>query len=156
PDAEIVPIKVISNDDSIQLPWFLDGIQYAVTVSADVVNMSFIVFLPKAGVCVPPPIDVCLTAKDVSAIAKAVERALLFARRHAITVVAAAGNNALELDRRDDLLLLPAETRGVLAVAALGPVGWAADHGTDLDVPESYTNYGKKVIYLSGPGGLSG
>jgi subtilisin family serine protease len=156
PDAEIVPIKVLSNDDSIQLPWFLDAIQYAVTVSADVVNMSFIIGLPKAGVCVPPPTDVCLTAKDVSAIAKAVERAVLFARRHGITLVAAAGNDALELDRTDDLIWLPAETKGVLAVAALGPVGWALDHGTDLDVPESYTNHGKKVIYLSGPGGLSG
>jgi subtilisin family serine protease len=47
PDAEIVPIKVVSDANSIQLPWFLDGIQYAVTVSADVVNMSFIIPPPR-------------------------------------------------------------------------------------------------------------
>jgi hypothetical protein len=52
---------------------------------------------------------------------KAVERAVLLARRSGIALVAAAGNEQLLLDRRDDVLSLPAETRGVLAVAALGP-----------------------------------
>lgn len=156
PDAEIVPIKVVDEADSILLPWFLDGIRYAMAVEADVVNMSFIVVLPKAGICVPPPIDICLTAKDVSAPAKVVQRALLLARRSGITLVAAAANEAALLDRRDDLLWPPAEVKGVLAVSALGPNGWALDHGTDLDVPESYTNYGRKVIALSGPGGMIG
>ncbi len=156
PDAEIVPIKVINDAGFLLLPWFLDGIRYAVTVEADVVNMSLAVALPKAGVCFPPPIDLCLTAKDVSATVKVVQRALVFARRNGVTLVAAAANAAAELDRRDDLVWLPAEARGVLAVSALGPVDWALDPSTDLDVPESYTNYGEKVVSLSAPGGIIG
>jgi subtilisin family serine protease len=157
PNAEIIPIKVVADDDSIQLPWFLDGMNYAISVGADVINMSLIVYLPKAGFCVDPPVNgLCVTSSDVSAIGMAVERSVLLARRRGITVVAAAGNDQLRLDRRDDVLSLPAETRGVLAVSALGPVDWAHDHATNLDVPESYTNYGKKVVAFSGPGGIIG
>ena len=156
PDAEIVPIKVLSNADDIALPWFLDGMHYAVTVGADVVNMSFIVHLPKGGFCLDPPTNsTCFNAKDVSAIGKAVERAVLFARRSGITLVAAAGNEQQVLDRRDDVLSLPAETKGVLAVAALGPTDWALDQNADLDVPQSYSDYGK-VVAFSGPGGIVG
>src|SRR5262245_14102488 len=35
----------------------------------------------------------------------------------------------------------------------LGPVGSALDQTTDLDVPGNYTNFGKRVVYLSAPGG---
>jgi subtilisin family serine protease len=156
PDAEIVPIKVVSDAGDIQLPWFLDGMHHAVTVGADVVNMSFIVHLPKEGFCLDPPTNsICFSAKDVSAIGKAVERAVLLARRSGITLVAAAGNEQQLLDRRDDVLSLPAETRGVLAVAALGPTDWALDQNTDLDVPQSYSDYGK-VVAFSAPGGIVG
>jgi subtilisin family serine protease len=157
PDAEIVPIKTLSDAEEIQLPWFLDAINYAVTVQADVVNMSFIAELPTAGFCLDPPTNsVCFSARDVSAIGKAVGRAVQFARRHGITLIAAAGNDSLKLDRGDDLLVLPAEAKGVLAVAALGPIGLATNPDLDLDVPESYTDYGRKVIAFSGPGGIVG
>jgi subtilisin family serine protease len=156
PDAEIVPIKLIGDAGFFLLPWFLDALRYAVAVEADVVNMSFGVSLPKEGVCFPPPVDLCLTAKDVADTARVVQRAIAVARRHGVTPVAAAGNDAALLDRRDDLVRLPAETKGVLAVSALGPVDWALDQTTDLDVPESYTNYGKRVVAFSGPGGLGG
>lgn len=156
PDAEVVPIKVVNEAGAIQLPWLIDGLNYAVTVQADVVNMSLGVPLPKSGGCFPPPFEVCLTAKDVRDIAKVIRRAVQFARRNGVTLVVAAHNFAALLDRRDDMLWLPAETRGVLAVSALGPIGWALDPSTDLDVPESYTNYGEKVVYLSGPGGIIG
>jgi subtilisin family serine protease len=155
PTAQLIPIKVVGNAGGILLPWFLDGVNHAIAAQADVVNMSFNVQLPRAGGCFPPPFG-CLTAGDVRNVAKLVQRAVRLARRHGITLVAAAGNASSELDRHDDLLWLPAETRGVLAVSALGPIDWALDQSTDLDVPEPYTNYGKKVIAFSGPGGIIG
>lgn len=156
PDAELVPIKVISDANSFQLPWFLDGLRYAVAVEADVVNMSFGMILLRSGGCLPPGVATCLTAKDVRDIVKIVRRAIQFARRNGVTLVAAGGNLAGELDRGDDIIGLPAESRGVLAVSATGPVDWALDPTTDLDVPESYTNYGANVVYLAAPGGFVG
>jgi len=156
PDAELVPIKVVSDADSIQLPWFLDGLRYAVAVQADVANMSFGMILSRSGGCLPPGFANCLTARDVSHIVKIIRRAVAFARRNGVTLVTAAGNFAAELDRRDDVIGLPAESRGVLAVSATGPVDWALDPTTDLDVPKSYTDYGAKVVFLAAPGGLIG
>ncbi len=153
PDAELVPIKVIGDAVGITLPAFLDGVAHAVAVQADVVNMSFLVYLPKAGGCLPPPVDVCLTARDVGEIARVVQRAVTMARRNGVTMIAAAGNDALELHRRDDVFSLPAETKGVLAISATGPIGWALDQTTDVDVPAGYTNFGERVVYLSAPGG---
>jgi subtilisin family serine protease len=152
PSAQLIPIKVLDNANNILLPWFLDGVNYAIAVHADVANMSFRVALPMEGGCFPPPYG-CLTAKDARDIATLVQRAVLLARRNGVTVLAMAGNEQLELNRRDDLLVIPAEIKGALTVSALGPIGWALDPSTDLDVPESYTSYGKRVVYLSGPGG---
>jgi subtilisin family serine protease len=42
----------------------------------------------------------------------------------------------------------------LVVVAAPAPVGWATNPAAaDLDRPAGYTNYGKKLIHLSAPGG---
>jgi lantibiotic leader peptide-processing serine protease len=122
PDAELVPIKVIGAVLGVTLPAFLDAVAHAVAVQADVVNMSFVAYLPRSGGCFPEPYG-CLTAGEVRVIEKVVQRAVKHARRHGVTMIAAAANDALELNRRDELLALPAETKGVLAVSATGPIG---------------------------------
>ncbi len=154
PGAELVPIKVVGDDVGVTLPAFLDGVAHAVAVQADVANMSFAAVLPKSGFCDPfsvPP--VCVSAREVRDIATLVQRAVRSARRNGVTMITAAGNDALELNRRDDTLWLPVETKGVLAVSSLGPIAWALDPSTDLDVPVGSTNFGERVVYLSAGGG---
>jgi subtilisin family serine protease len=82
----------------------------------------------------------------------ALSRASAYATQRGALVIAAAGNNATDLDHTNNLVFVPAQAAQVVAVSALGPMGWALG-STDLDRPASYTNYGQSAINLSGPGG---
>jgi len=150
PDAEIIPIKVMTHAGFLTLASFVAGMDYATSVRADVASMSFITRLPKSGFCFE---GVCLTKQDVREIERIVARTCRAARRSGMTLVASAGNDSSELDRNDDIFWLPAETKGVIAVSATGPNNFLLDPGTDLDVPTTYTNFGRKVVHVAAPGG---
>jgi subtilisin family serine protease len=96
-------------------------------------------------------------------IIEATQRAVRFARRHGVTLVAALGNEATDLGRPilDEIspdypvgtektrnvdntcLDMPTEAEGVISVSALGPSGKKAD----------YSNYGTAQTDFSAPGG---
>ena len=69
-----------------------------------------------------------------------------------VTVVAALGNDAVNMDTSNDLVFVPAMSPHVIAVSATGPVGWALG-ATNVDRPASYTNFGQSAVDFAAPGG---
>jgi lantibiotic leader peptide-processing serine protease len=149
PEAELVLVKVLSDEGSGTFEDVIAGIVHAGNVGADVINMSLGGELPRRGV---PEED--LSAAGAAVLANAVGRATTYAYRQGATVIASAGNDASDGDKDQDLLHLPSDAPFVLSIAATAPIGWATDPLTTfLDNPASYTNHGRSVIDLAAPGG---
>jgi lantibiotic leader peptide-processing serine protease len=151
PEAELVLVKVLSDEGSGTFADVLEGILYAAgPADADVISMSLGGILPKAGDPTDPDAD---TPEEVQALKHAMNRATNFAYRNGATVIASAGNDALDRDASDDYIILPADAVTVLQISATAPFGWAIDPTGFLDFQSSYTNYGRSAITYAAPGG---
>ena len=154
PEAELVLIKVLSDEGSGDFDWLVSGIYHAANVDADVISMSLGATLDLRGGCDDPEDpDTCYTTRDVVELIVALARATHYAHRHGSTIIASAGNDAINFDRNPFLVDLPAMAPHVLAVSATTPIGWAVDPETDLDVQTSYTNTGRRIVDFAAPGG---
>ena len=144
PKATIIGVKVLHNGSG-EFGWVIAGILYASTplaqggAGADIINMSLGALVPVGG-------------RGVATLLTALNRATSYANFRGVTVVAAAGNDALDLDHVANWVSIPAQSVGVLAVSATGPLGWGLG-STDLDRPASYTNFGQSAIDFAAPGG---
>jgi len=159
PEAEIVPIKVLeAATGEGEFAWLLKGLLYAAEIKADVINMSLAGRIPLEGYLddngTPDPSDdFWVGRREVMELLHALNRALGIAHRAGATLVAAAGNDAEDLDLVHDEVVMPAEGRHVIAVSATAPELWVFSEDPDFDIPTSYTNYGRSVIHLAAPGG---
>lgn len=144
PHATIVSVKVLHGGSGL-FSWVIRGIYYAATpvaeggAGANVINLSLGALFPRQGVA-------------LAKLAVALSHATSYARQRGVTVVAAAGNAAVDFDHTANLIEVPAQSTGVIAVSATGPVNFAGG-GTNFDRPASYTNYGQSVISFAAPGG---
>jgi lantibiotic leader peptide-processing serine protease len=152
PQAELVLGKVLFDEGFGTFEDVLEGIAYAAgPADADVISMSLGAVIPKAGDPTDPDLD---TPEEVDALKHAMNRATNFAYRNGATVIASAGNDAIDRDAHPELLVLPADAQNVLQISATAPVGWAtAPTTTFLDNQASYTNYGRSAIDFAAPGG---
>lgn len=115
PNCRLMPIKVLNNFDQGTWGNLARGILFAVDHGADVINLSLGSPYPS----------------------KTLEDAILYARRHDVVMIAAAGNYAVEQP------IYPAALDGVIAVSATTPQdGWW-----------ELSNYGS-FVDLSAPGDL--
>jgi lantibiotic leader peptide-processing serine protease len=165
PEAELVLVKGLPDAGCGSDAPVLQGIVHAAGVAdADVINMSLGARLEKSGYlevgCDPGPADdVFVTASEVTEVRKAWARVVGFAMGQGATVIAAAGNDGEDKDHSNNAIHLPADTPGVISVAATAPQGWGIDPTTDLDLPGSvlpggvYTNFGQSAIDFAAPGG---
>ncbi|WP_448567209.1 S8 family peptidase [Thalassotalea ganghwensis] len=141
PDAEIVPVKIVSDDGSRgSLSNMLSGIYYATEIQADIINMSLGAHISKAQ----------LESKPIK---KAFKRATRYAWRQGAVVIAALGNDGLDLNHDTKGLHLPAELKNVVAISGTGPVGRGYDQTVSLDSISSYSNYGRRLVDFAAPGG---
>ncbi len=144
PQATIIGVKVLHNGSGA-FSWVMSGIYYAATpiaeggAGAHIINMSLGAQIDGRG-------------SAIAHLLNALSRATAYARQRGVTVIAAAGNNATDMDHTANTVFVPAQSVGVISVAATGPFGWAQG-STDLDRPASYTNFGQSAITLAGPGG---
>lgn len=149
PDADYFSVKVLSAfTGSGSFDSIISGITYAADAGADVINMSL-------GVRGGLPLN-----QDTNELVYAVYRAVQYARSQNATVIASAGNDAINYDTAtapdgSRLIAFPAQVDGVIAVSATAPIGWAVDPTTDLDIATSYTSHGRRMVHLAGPGGDS-
>ncbi|HET9384401.1 MAG TPA: S8 family serine peptidase [Gemmatimonadales bacterium] len=163
PRATLIGVKVL-HCGSGSFSWILNGIVYAATpiaeggAGADVINMSLGAGFEHqardtAGKVIRDTTgNVIHTARSAARLQRLIGKATTYAYQRGVTVVAALGNSATNLDKTNDLMFLPAMAPHVIAVSATGPVGWAAG-ATDLDQPASYTNFGQSAVDFAAPGG---
>jgi subtilisin family serine protease len=151
PNATLIGVKVLHNGTGT-FGWLIDGVLYAARSRADggagaqVINMSLgaLILDGKAKE----------DKADIRELTKALDRAMSFAWKNGVTVVAAAGNEATNLDAEKTAISIPAQSQHVISVAATGPIGWALGN-RDFARLASYSNWGKSVVDLAAPGGDS-
>lgn len=144
PGATIIGVKVLHGGTG-SFAWIIQGIVYAATpiaqggAGANIINMSL-------------GADFDLRGPGAAALTSALSRATTYAYQRGVTVIASAGNDAIDLDHTNNLVSVPAQSANVIAVAATGPVGFAVG-ATDFSRPASYTNLGQSAIHFAAPGG---
>lgn len=139
PRAELVLAKVGRDEfGSVRMSAVVEALVYAADIEADVVNMSFGMYLLRNYWNVVSYIGLGRSAS--------------YASQHGVTMIASAGNDSYDGDHVW-WYHIPSDLPQVISVSATAPVGWALDPATDLDVPATYTNYGQSVIALAAPAG---
>jgi len=144
PQATLCQVKVLDQTGQGLLSDAITGVIYAADQKVDVINMSFGAYFT-------------LKDPDFRQIAKDFQRAVNYAHKRGVTVVAAAGNGDpetgigidLATDAKD-LLVIPAQLDNVISVGATAPM--AQTPGT-FDNLASYSNFGYPGVDVFAPGG---
>ncbi|MBD0257784.1 MAG: S8 family serine peptidase [Cytophagales bacterium] len=161
PEAKILPVKVLADDSGGAVSWIIQGIMYAADQGADVINMSFGGYVPRNGKFLddkgtPDPSDdiIINNAKAVQEVLVAYSRATTYAYQQGATLIAAAGNNAIDLDKDQSFLYRPSGFPHVICISATAPKAWALDPvNANPDILARYSNYGVSAINFAAPGG---
>lgn len=158
PEAEIMSVKVLSavtGSGSTAGIW--QGMIYAADNGAQVINMSLGISggFPKNCTFIDPNTgdSTHYPAKDCNEIIRTYNKVSKYVRSKGTVIISSAGNDARDMNHDGPIMALPAESNGVISVSATAPYLWGIDQSTPLDELASYSNYGRKGIDLSGPGG---
>lgn len=142
PNATIIAIKVSDANRNIDFSWVLEGIVHAVSVDADIINMSLGGYIRHNET----------PANETAALLKLTRDAINYAVKQGVLVVCSAGNNALDGTGDAGLVHVPGDVGNGIVVSATGPVGWTPGSSTYLDNLASYSNYGSQIDFAA-PGG---
>ncbi|WP_153797641.1 S8 family serine peptidase [Foetidibacter luteolus] len=160
PEAKLLLVKVLGDNGFGSYASIINGILYGANRGANVINMSLGGYLPVKtfiddnGTPNDPSDDYVIEfTKDIKDLIKAINRATLYAKLRGSVLIAAAGNDGVDLDKLKEFNYYPAQAVGVLAIASNGPWGWAYNQDTTLFRPSAFTNYGKTVVAFGAPGG---
>jgi lantibiotic leader peptide-processing serine protease len=141
PDVRFAAIKASVRDGArdVFLPEaVICAFVWAGSTGVDVANNSYSVDSAIVG----GTTNFCATDPNQAVVIEAVRRAVGFAARQGVSVVASAGNTELDM-AADPCVRLPSELPRVTTVAATGLFGTRA----------SYSNFGRGVIDVAAPGG---
>jgi subtilisin family serine protease len=164
PKVQLVNIRAGQDSGFFFLQPTVDAMVYAGLVGIDVINMSFFTD-PWLYNCLDNPADSPAEQAEQRTIRVVTQRAINFARSRGVTPVGALGNQNTDLgnptfdntspdfppgsekERTVDnsCITVPAETRGVIAISALGQSLKKAH----------YSNWGIEQTDFSAPGGFS-
>ncbi|MEV4469344.1 S8 family serine peptidase [Nonomuraea sp. NPDC049504] len=162
PGVQIVNIRAGQDSGFFFLKPSLDALTYAADIGVDVVNMSYYVD-PWLFNCRANKSDTKKQQLEQRAIITGMQRALDYARKRGVTLISALGNGSTDLgnpkidkqspgypkgDEKErtidnSCVNVPAESKGVISVSALGPSGRKA----------AYSDYGVEQTDVSAPGG---
>jgi subtilisin family serine protease len=162
PGVTLVNIRAGQDSGYFFLQETIDALTYAADIGVDVVNMSFYTD-PWLYNCPNNPADSPEAQQEQRTIIAATQRAVIYARLHGVTLIAALGNEHTDLgnptfdDTSPDYppdaayprtvdntcVDVPAETLGVTSVSAVGPSTRKA----------YFSNYGVEQTDVSAPGG---
>ncbi|EFH81845.1 S8 family serine peptidase [Ktedonobacter racemifer] len=182
PSTTLINVRVLNACGSGALSWLLDGMYYANSVGAQIINMSMGTYICADGVISGSAR--CGNQEDIGndeATWDAFARMVDYLKQNGTTVIAAAGNDHVQLDRngrvisagslpsgdgesRADLRgtrMVPAGVPGVVAVSAVNRATGTGDTSTTRygqygsskrEQLAYYSNYGPRID-LSAPGG---
>jgi subtilisin family serine protease len=162
PKVTLVELKGGQDSGYFFLEPTVNALTYAGDAGIDVVNMSFFVD-PWLFNCAANPADSPAAQAEQRTIIAGMKRALNYAHRRGVTLVAALGNEHMDLGKPvtdvispdyppdteyprtvdNSCLVLPQEGPHVISVSSVGPSARKAD----------YSNYGKEQISVAAPGG---
>lgn len=137
PRARILPIKVLDANGYGDDAGILQGIEYAISQGAAIINMSF------GGLWDHTPEGQRMRATYAAALRHAESRGVL--------VVTSAGNDGLDIPSSSQFLLPGQAAETALIVSAFGPFQGANPYSF-----APYSNYGAGFLSLSAPGGGMG
>jgi lantibiotic leader peptide-processing serine protease len=149
PHATLIGVKTLHNGVGA-FDWFIQGVMYAATPvdegggGAHIINMSL-------GLLIKDVKDK-ESRQEIRELTRSLDRAMRYAHSRGVTIIAAAGNDTANLDALKDAIVVPAQSAYVISIGATGPVGWAKG-SRDFTRLAPYSNWGKSVVDLSGPGG---
>lgn len=144
PGATIIGVKVLHEGNG-DFGDVIAGIVYAATpitqggAGAHIINLSLGAVFPLQGA-------------EAAQLVSALGRATTYAYQQGVAVIAAAGNDAVDLDHTANVVSVPAQSPHAIAISATGPEGFAVG-ATNFDRPASYTNFGQSAIHFAAPGG---
>ena len=139
PNVTVVPVKVCDTEGYCYASATTAGITYAGDAKLEVINMSFFVDDDEFEQSTELK---CMDDPQQRAFRKANERAIKHARKEGVVPVAALGNSDTDL-AASECNVIPAESPGVIGVAALGPENEKA----------YYSSYGSGAADVAAPGG---
>ncbi|WP_409483310.1 S8 family peptidase [Arsenicicoccus dermatophilus] len=162
PQADIVNLRVGQDSGFFFLEPTVKALTYAGRNGIDVVNMSYYID-PWAFNCADNPADTPEQQAQQRLTIEATNRALRYARSHGVTLIAAAGNSATDLDNPtvdssspnypagqakkrtidNSCLDMPTEGDHVLTITSVGPSTRKA----------YYSSYGLNSVDVAAPGG---
>jgi subtilisin family serine protease len=143
PLATLCQVKVLDKTGSGLLSDAIAGVIYAADANVDVINMSFGAYFTTKD-------------PDFEQVVDDFQRAVNYAHKKGVTLVASAGNGdslGVGIDLATDarsLLQLPAQLKNVISVGATAP--HAQQPGT-FDNLASYSNFGFPGVDVFAPGG---
>ena len=147
PGATIIAVKALHNGSG-SFSGIIRAIEYASApineggAGANIINMSLGATFAR-------------DPNDGSAhLMAALSRATSHARQRGVLVIAAAGNEGVDMDHAQHVVSIPAQSVGVVSIAATAPVGFAVG-ATNFSSAASYTNFGQTLVSFSAPGGDS-
>ncbi|MFW6051222.1 MAG: S8 family serine peptidase [Myxococcota bacterium] len=135
----LMAVKVLGMDGTGSYADVVRGILHATDEGADVINMS---------------LGGPLSRTHHRTLIDALEDAVRYAVGRGVTLVAASGNDGMDLDADPDLYFAPCSAAGVICVGATGPAGAEGPTGPfeNPDAVAPYANYGRAVD-VAAPGG---
>lgn len=155
PKATLVGVKAL-HGGSGAFGWILNAMFYAATPQelggggADIINMSLGALIDYRNNWQDPEFR-----DGFREFQKIYDRVSRYAYNNGVTIIAAAGNDGLNLDDSKEYFVVPAENQHVLSISSTGPTGWILGD-TDFEQPAYYTNTGKSAIDFAAPGGTIG
>ncbi|GLW12953.1 serine protease [Microtetraspora sp. NBRC 13810] len=165
PKVKIVNLRAGQDSGYFFLQPSVDALTYAGDIGVDVVNMSYYID-PWLFNCTDNPADSAADRLEQATIIRATQRALDYAHRRGVTLVSAAGNNALDYTKTvqdpsspdfasepgeapynrtiaPSCVSLPSEGENVISVASTG-----------ISKRKSYySDYGNGYVDVAAPGG---
>jgi lantibiotic leader peptide-processing serine protease len=160
PDATLVALKACTGQGFCFVDSVVSALRYAGDQHLDVVNMSLFA---------DPYLYYCANEAGQRAMLKELQSAARYAQQQGVVLVAAAGNEADDLQHptideispdyppgsaetrrvRNNCRVAPAELPGVVTVSATGPVGYP---GYTMNIAD-YSSVGMGVVDVTAPGG---
>ncbi len=160
PEATIVALKACTEVGYCFADSVAAALRYAGDVRLDVVNLSLFA---------DPYLYYCKSDKDQRQVLSSIQSAARYAQQRGVTIVAAAGNEASDLqhpgldttspdwppgsaeerDVTNNCVVAPAELPETLTVSSTGPIGYP---GYDLWIAD-YSTVGMSAVDVAAPGG---
>lgn len=137
PDAQLCALKVLRVDGNGSFGDVIAALVYAGQLRADVINMSLGTYIDS-------------DLPGVEGLMRELQLAINYATNQGSLVVAAAGNDGVDLDHdAPSLVAIPAQLQNVVSVGATAPI-----NRRNYDMLASYSNYGGRTgTDIFAPGG---